>query len=100
MILIYRFIINFFFPVIIAVIFLRTFFNKEDKNRYKEKIYPSSYNVVRDKMRKLFWFHAASIGELNSIIPLIKKLNTKNIDFLITTVTLSSSKLFFEEFKN
>ena len=100
MILIYQFIINFFFPVIIVVIFLRTFFNKEDKNRYKEKIYPSSYNVVRDKTKKLFWFHAASIGELNSIIPLIKKLNTKNNDFLITTVTLSSSKLFFEEFKD
>ena len=101
MILIYRFIINFFFPIIIVIIFLRTFFNKEDKNRYKEKIYPSSYNVERNKTKKLFWFHAASIGELKSIVPIIKKLNLDNNlrEFLITTSTLSSSRIAKLEFK-
>ena len=48
--------------------------------------------------KKLIWFHTASIGELKSIIPLIKKLNKKNkFEFLITTITLSSSHLISKE---
>ena len=50
---------------------------------------------------KLIWFHAASIGELKSIIPIINELNiNKNFEFLITTITLSSSNLAKEEFKD
>tara|TARA_B100000963_G_C22626403_1_gene672592 strand:+ start:1973 stop:3178 length:1206 start_codon:yes stop_codon:yes gene_type:complete len=76
--------------------------NKEDKYRYKEKILPSHFNVKRKKNTKLIWFHAASLGELKSIIPIIKELdnNNKNLEFLITTVTLSSSNLANSEFKN
>ena len=41
------------------------------------------------------------VGELQSIIPIIKELNkkNKNLEFLITTVTLSSSNLAKQEFK-
>ena len=94
MLLIYRFILNALFPFIILIIYLRTFLNKEDKIRYKEKIFNSSFNINKNDKKKLIWFHAASIGELNSIVPLINKLNEKQeYEFLITTVTLSSSKL-------
>ena len=53
----------------------------------------------------MIWFHAASIGELKSIIPILFEINKKqkNIEFLITTVTLSSANLAAEqlkEFKN
>ena len=48
---------------------------------------------------KLCWFHVASIGELNSILPIIEELNSNNdFEFLITTTTLSSSKLADNEF--
>jgi 3-deoxy-D-manno-octulosonic-acid transferase len=101
MLLIYRYLINILFPIIIIIIFLRTWFNKEDKNRFKEKLFTSSFNVVKDNKKKLIWFHAASIGELKSIIPLVKKLNEKNIfEFLVTTVTLSSAHLIEKEFLN
>ena len=101
MLLIYRYLINILFPIIIIIIFLRTWFNKEDKNRFKEKLFISSFNVVKDNKKKLIWFHAASIGELKSIIPLVKKLNEKNIfEFLVTTVTLSSAQLTEKEFLN
>ena len=48
------------------------------------------------------WFHAVSIGELNSILPIIEAINTKynNFEFLITTTTLSSANLIDKRLKN
>jgi len=98
MLLIYRYLINIFFPLIILITILRSLFNKEDKNRFKEKLFSSSFNIKRNYNKQLIWFHAASIGELKSIIPLIKRLDEKKpIEFLITTVTLSSSNLISKE---
>ena len=70
--------------------------------RYKEKIFYNSFSVVRENKTKLFWFHAASIGELKSIIPIINDLNdnVENIQFLVTTVTLSSGSLAKDVFKD
>mgnify|MGYP001311899443 FL=1 len=98
MLLIYRYLTNIFFPLIIIIIYLRTQIKKEDKIRFKEKLFSSSFNINKNPKKKLIWFHAASIGELKSIIPLVKKLNKKNeYEFLITTVTLSSSRLIESE---
>ena len=95
---IYRLLINILFPIIVVFIFVRTFLNKEDKKRYKEKLFYSSFNSSRNNKKKLIWFHAASIGELNSITPLISKLDEKDFEFLITTITLSSSELIKKKF--
>ncbi len=102
MILCYRFLTIFFYPVFIVIIFFRKFFNKEDKKRYKEKIFSTSFSPVNRKQKKLIWFHAASIGEVQSIFPVVSKLNkeNENLDFLITTVTLSSGILVNKKFKN
>tara|TARA_Y100000591_G_C21786361_1_gene674034 strand:- start:259 stop:1473 length:1215 start_codon:yes stop_codon:yes gene_type:complete len=74
---------------------------KEDATRYKEKIFRSNFNVNRNVNKKLIWFHAVSIGELKSILPIIREINDngKNLQFLITTVTLSSGNLIKEEIK-
>ena len=95
MILIYKFLTNIFYPFFILFTFFRKIKKKEDPIRYKEKIFPSCFNVKRKKISKLIWFHAASVGEMNSIIPIINELNKKdnNFEFLITTVTLSSGNL-------
>jgi 3-deoxy-D-manno-octulosonic-acid transferase len=43
----------------------------------------------------LFWFHAASVGETNAILPLIHELKRRYPDLgvLLTTITVTSSKI-------
>ena len=102
MILLYRVLSVLFYPILIALIFARKFLKKEHPTRYKEKILSSNFNIQRKKRdSKLLWFHAASIGELNSIVPIIDELKKKgNLEFLITTVTLSSNNLANKIFNN
>ena len=95
MILTYRVLTILFYPLFIFFIIIRKILGKEDHLRYKEKIFSAYFNVVKKDKNKLLWFHAASIGEFKSIIPIIDELNQSrsNLNFLITTVTLSSSNL-------
>ena len=76
------------------IIFIfRIFKKKEDKRRYKEKF---SFPSLKRKNGKLIWFHGASVGEIQSVIPLIKyyEKNKSINQILITSSTLSSSKVF------
>ena len=60
------------------------------------------YIKKRESSSRLFWFHAASVGELkiiSSIMPEIRKLNG-NIDFAISTTTASGKKRAVELFGN
>ena len=95
MIFTYKFFTNIFYPFLILFTFFRKIKKKEDPIRYKEKVFASSFKISRKKNSKLIWFHAASVGEMNSIIPIINELkkNNDNFEFLITTVTLSSGNL-------
>ena len=81
-------------PIIIIIRLLK---NKEDPKRFKEKF--CFFSEKRNK-GKLIWFHGASVGELQSIVPLVEKLEkNKNINkILITSNTLSSSKVI-DKFK-
>ena len=103
MIFFYKIFTNIFFPIFILVIFFRKFFNKEHKKRYKEKFVISS-QLSRFKLenKKIIWIHTASIGEMNSITPIVNKLteNNKEIYILITSITLSSSQIFEKNFRD
>ena len=92
MLIIYRFLINlvFFFSPLIVI--FRLIKRKEHKKRFKEKF--CFFSKERGN-GKLIWFHGASVGEIQSIIPLIDKFeNRKDIKkILITSNTLSSSKI-------
>ncbi len=83
------FIILIFSPLIIIIRILK---NKEDKKRFIEKF--SIPSKKRNK-GKLIWFHGASVGELLSVIPLIKNYEKKKYikQILVTSSTLSSSKI-------
>ena len=51
MLLIYRHLINILFPFIVILTFIRTKLNKEDKIRYKEKLFTTSFKVKK-KVKK------------------------------------------------
>ena len=103
MILIYRVLTYFLYPFLFIFLYYRVLLKKEDPKRFKEKILASHFNIKKNDNLKLIWFHAASVGELRSIIPIISQINNKNYEILITTVTISSSNLAkkeLEEFDN
>ena len=79
------------------IIVYRIFKKKENPIRFLEKF---SINKKKRYQGKLVWFHCSSVGELLSVIPLIQAFEKKLIikQILVTTSTLSSSKIF-EKFK-
>ena len=92
MLIIYQLIISLLLIISPVIIFYRIYKNKEDKKRFTEKFgIPSK----KRSKGKLIWFHGASVGELLSIIPIIKNYEkNKSINqILITSSTLSSSKV-------
>ncbi len=88
----YRIITNFAIIISPIIIFFRILKGKEDAKRIGEKFCIYS----QKKTNKKIWIHAASVGELMSIVPLIKKLekNKKIKNILISTSTTSSAKIF------
>ena len=78
-----------FSPIIIL---FRVLKDKEDKKRFIEKF---SITTKKRSRGKLIWFHGASVGEILSIIPLIKNYEKKKSinQILITSSTLSSAKI-------
>ena len=92
MFFIYQIIISLILIFSPLILIYRIFKNKEDKNRFKEKF---SFSSKKRKKGKLIWFHGSSVGEIQSIIPLIQNYEKKNSikQILITSSTLSSSKI-------
>ncbi|MDC3274032.1 3-deoxy-D-manno-octulosonic acid transferase [Candidatus Pelagibacter sp.] len=97
MFFLYQIILSILFLISPIIIIFRIIINKEHKKRFIEKFSRASKKRIKGK---LIWFHAASVGEILSIIPLIKNYekNTSIDQIMITTGTLSSSKVF-EKFK-
>ena len=88
----YRILINLILILSPLIILFRLLKKKEDFKRFKEKLGFFSKNRSKGK---LIWFHGASVGEFQSIVPLLEKLekSKKISQILITSNTLSSSKL-------
>ena len=101
MILLYRIFTYLIYPLLVIIVYYRRILKKEHPSRFKEKIFVSHFDIKRRQDDKLLWFHAASIGEFKSILPLIQKINeiSDKMNFLITTTTLSSGNLAANELK-
>ena len=93
----YQIILTLALPLSPLIIFFRILKNKEDKKRFTEKF---SISSKKRRNGKLIWFHGASVGEILSIIPIIKNYEKKKSinQILITSSTLSSSKVL-EKYK-
>ncbi len=90
MFFIYKVLINIIFLFSPLIIIIRLIKRKENIKRFIEKF---GFFTKKRTSGKLIWFHGASVGEVQSIIPLIEKLekDKKINQILITSNTLSSS---------
>ena len=75
MILAYRIFTNILYPFLFILLYVRVILKGRSK-RYKEK-YLLKKEKINNPKSSLIWFHAASIGEFKSIIPIIKEVNAK-----------------------
>ena len=88
----YRIVTNLAIIISPVIILFRILKGKEDAKRVVEKFCIYS----QKKNKKKIWIHAASVGELMSVVPIIRKLekNKKIKNILLSTSTTSSAKIF------
>ena len=89
---IYGILTNIIFLFSPLIFIFRLLKKKEDINRFQEKY--CIYSI--ENFKKTIWFHAVSVGELMSIIPIINKLerNKKVKKIIVTSSTISSANIF------
>ena len=81
-------------PIILLVRIIK---KKEDKKRFTEKLSIPSKKRIKGR---LVWFHGASVGEIMSIIPLIKNYEkNKTISQILITSSTTSSFKVLKKFK-
>ncbi len=69
MLILYRVLINIIFLISQIIIIYRLIIKKEDFKRFREKFcFFSAKNINWN----LIWFHGASVGEIQSIVPLLE----------------------------
>ena len=95
--IIYSFLVYIFIILSPLIIIYRILKKKENPQRFFEKF---SLNKEKKKQGRLIWFHCSSVGEFLSVVPLIQEFEKieQIKQILVTTSTLSSSKIF-EKFK-
>jgi 3-deoxy-D-manno-octulosonic-acid transferase len=78
-------------PVAPYLLSLRERRGKEDPARLQERLGHAS---IERPSGRVAWFHAASVGETNAVLPLISALAEErpSLSFLITTGTVTSAK--------
>ena len=78
----------FLFPIILIsplIVLIRIFLGKEDQNRFKEKY---GFFPKKNKPNETIWIHGASVGEILSIIPIVRKFEE---DKRIKRILITSS---------
>ena len=75
MIFVYRVFINLILILSPFIILIRLIKKKEDFTRFKEKF---CFFTKKRSKGKLIWFHGASVGELLSVVPVIKHYEKKS----------------------
>ena len=92
---------NFFLFLLILIspliILIRIFLGKEDQNRFKEKY---GFLAKNNNNNEIVWIHGASVGEILSVIPIIRKFEEdKKIKRILITSSTTSSSLILSKFR-
>jgi 3-deoxy-D-manno-octulosonic-acid transferase len=89
---IYRTLTSYARPVAPLLLGLRARRGKEEPLRRNERL---GQPCIKRPPGRLAWFHAASVGETNAVLPLIAALAQErpSLSFLLTTGTVTSAKL-------
>lgn len=92
MLKLYRFLTFLIHPLLPLYLKRRAGKGKEDPSRIGERLGCPS---VPRPSGKLLWFHAASVGEAMSVLPLIRSMSQQYPEarFLLTTVTVTSARI-------
>lgn len=95
---IYKILTIIFSPIINLYLYIRILKGKEDRVRICEKF---GIPTVKRPEGDILWFQCASVGETNSILPLIDEiLKKKDINILITSGTVTSAEIVLKKIKN
>ena len=90
----------FLFPIILIsplIVLIRIFLGKEDQHRFKEKY---GFFPKKNKPNETIWIHGASVGEILSIIPIVRKFEEdKRIKRILITSSTTSSSHILSKFK-
>ena len=78
------------YPLASPYLNYRTLKGKEDRQRRLERLGFPSQPRPRGP---LIWVHAASVGETNAVIPMIRELLRRDIHVLLTTGTVTSAAM-------
>ncbi len=78
------------YPLIGPYLALRAAKGKEDRTRRGERFGHAS---LPRPQGPLIWFHAASVGETNAVVPLIREMRRREINVVLTTGTITSAKV-------
>ena len=93
----YKILINFLLLLSPIILIIRLIKGKEDYIRFKEKF---GFFLKKRNYGKLIWFHGASVGEIQSIIPLIEKFEkNKKVNQILITSNTKSSSYIIKKFK-
>ena len=77
-------------PALNLLLERRTKRGKEERSRRPERFGISSRHRPAGP---LVWVHAASVGETNAAMPVIREITARNINVLLTTGTVTSAKI-------
>lgn len=91
---IYRLLVTLLSPIILGHIVWLTLRNKE--SRYFWQRLGFNYSALPQKS---LWFHCASVGEVNTLLPLLKNIHKKKnqLKIIITTNTITGAKIVTQQ---
>ena len=97
MFIIYNFFLYLLLLISPFIIIIRIFLGKEDLNRFKEKY---GFYLKNHSPNETIWIHGASVGEILSIIPILRKFEKdKKIKRILITSSTTSSSHILSKFK-